>query len=109
MSKRIKNILLKTKMLGGSLTRYHTPVLKGKGFTRDVVQWATPSVLQSIGSGMNAFTQGATPGEAIDQSGAMLQRNLKRQLPSLVKGAVKRKVTNTYKNTRKRFKDIFHV
>ena len=96
-------------MLGGSLTRYHTPVLKGKGFTRDVVRWAAPSVMQSIGSGIDSFTQGATPGEAIDQSGALLQRNLKRQLPSLVKGAMKRKLVNTYKTSRKRFKDIFHM
>ena len=32
-------------MLGGSLTRYHTPSLKGKGFTRDMLKWATPSIM----------------------------------------------------------------
>ena len=96
-------------MLGGSLTRYHTPILKGKGFKRDLVQWVTPSLMQSIGSGLEAFSQGATPGEALDRSGVQLKRNLKRKIPGLIVGPVKRKLVDTYKTKRKCFRDIFHV
>ena len=96
-------------MLGGSLTRYHTPVVKGKGFKRDLVQWAAPSLMQLIGSGLASYSQGATPGEALDRSGTQLKRNLKRKLPGLIVGPVKRKLVNTYKTKRKRFRDIFHV
>ena len=31
-------------MLGGSLTRYHTPTLTGKGFTQELVKLAGPSL-----------------------------------------------------------------
>ena len=96
-------------MLGGSLTRYHTPSLKGKGFKRDVLQWATPALMQSIGTGLDAYSKGATPGQALDGSTAQLKRQLKRKIPGLITGPVKRKLVETYKTKRKRFRDIFHV
>ena len=41
-------------MLGGSLTRYHTPTLKGKGFSQELVKLAGPTLLRSIGHGLDA-------------------------------------------------------
>ena len=63
-------------MLGGSLTRYHTPSLKGKGFKRDVLQWATPALMQSIGTGLDTYSKVATPGQALDGSTAQLKRQI---------------------------------
>ena len=96
-------------MLGGSLTRYHTPSLKGKGFTRDMLKWATPSIMNSVGHGLESYARGASPLEAFEGSREELTRGLKRTLPGLVQGAVKRKLQESYKNKRKRFKDIFGV
>ena len=38
-------------MLGGSLTRYHTPTMHGSGFMQELVKLAGPSVVRSIGHG----------------------------------------------------------
>ena len=96
-------------MMGGSLTCYHTPYLKRKGFTRDMLKWATPSIMQSVGTGLDAYARGASPVEALEGSRTQLTRNLKRKLPGLVQETVKRKLQESYKNQRKRFKDIFHI
>lgn len=50
-------------MLGGSLTRYHTPTLTGKGFTQELVKLAGPSLLRSIGHGLQAYEKGASASE----------------------------------------------
>ena len=51
-------------MLGGSLTRYHTPTLKGKGFSQELVKLAGPTLLRSIGRGLEAYKKGASAAEA---------------------------------------------
>ena len=96
-------------MLGGSLTRYHTPTLQGKGLTRDMLQWATPSIMQSVGQGLESYARGATPMEAFEESSDQLKRGLKRKLPSMVEGVVKRKLQESYKNKRKRVRDILGI
>ena len=88
-------------MLGGSLTRYHTPTLKGKGLGRDLLTWASPSLTQAVGHGIEAWGRGATPEQAMMNSAHTLKRNLKR--------AVKRKVNETYKAKRARVKDILGI
>ena len=88
-------------MLGGSLTRYHTPALKGKGWSRDLLTWASPSLTQAVGQGIEAWGRGATPTEALENSAHSLKRNLKR--------AVKRKVNESYKAKRARVKDILGI
>ena len=93
-------------MLGGSLTRYHTPTLKGKGWTRDLLKWASPSITQSVGHGIDSYVRGAAPMEALEELREELAGALKRKLPSMLKGAVKRKLQESYKTKRKRFKDI---
>ena len=47
-------------MLGGSLTRYHTPTLKGKGFSQELVKLAGPTLLRSIGHGLDAYEKGVS-------------------------------------------------
>ena len=47
-------------MLGGSLTRYHTPTLHGKGFSQELVKLAGPTLLRSIGHGLDAYEKGAS-------------------------------------------------
>ena len=64
-------------MLGGSLMRYHTPSLKGKGFTRDMLKLATPSIMKSVGHGLESYAKGASPLEAFEGSREQLTRGLK--------------------------------
>ena len=71
-------------MLGGSLARYHTPTLTGKGFTQELVKLAGPSLLRSIGHGLQAYEKGASASDALKSSGEVLKRGLKRKLPAVV-------------------------
>ena len=45
-------------MLGGSLTRYHTPSMRGKGLTHDLVKLAGPTLMKLIGNGLEAYGKG---------------------------------------------------
>lgn len=96
-------------MLGGSLTRYHTPTLHGQGFLRDLTKIAGPTLVQSLGHGLQAYGTGASSSEALKSSGEMLKRGLKRKLPHLAGAAVKNKVKQSYKKKRQRVKDILGV
>ena len=51
-------------MLGGSLTRYHTPTLYGEGFLRDLVKIAGPTLTHSLGHGLQAYGTGASTSES---------------------------------------------
>jgi len=96
-------------MLGGSLTGYHTPTMTGKGFMQDLVKVAGPSVVRSIGHGLQMVGKGASASEALKSSGNVLKRGLKRKLPAALGLAVKPKAKNTYKKKRQRVKDILGV
>ena len=96
-------------MLGGSLTRYHTPTMYGKGFMQDLVKLAGPSVVRSIGHGLHAYEKGASASEALKGSGDVLKRGLKRKIPAAIGLAVKTKAKQTYKKKRQRVKDILGV
>ena len=96
-------------MLGGSLTRYHTPTMHGKGFTRELVKLAGPSVVRSIGHGLQVYEKGASASDALKSSGEVLKRGLKRKLPAAVALVLKTKAKQTYKKKRQRVKDILGV
>ena len=96
-------------MLGGSLTRYHTPTLHEEGFLRDLVKIAAPSVAHSVGHGLQAYGTGSSPAEAFKSSGEELKRGLKSKLPRIAGAAVKNKVQESYKKKRQRVKDILGV
>ena len=96
-------------MLGGSLTRYHTPTLTGKGFTKELVKLAGPSLLRLIGHGLQAYEKGASASEALQSSGELLKRGLKRELPAVLGLTLKTKPKQSYKRKRQRVKDILGV
>ena len=96
-------------MLGGSLTRYHTPTMHGKGFMHELVKLAGPSVVRSIGHGLHSYEKGASASKALKGSGEVLKRGLKRKLPAAIGLAVKSKTKQSYKKKRQRVKDILGV
>ena len=96
-------------MLGGSLTRYHTPTMEGRGFIRDLVKLAGPSVVRSMGRGLETYEKGASVTDALQDAGDELQRGLKRKIPAAIGLAMKSKAKQTYKNKRQRVKDILGV
>ena len=69
-------------MLGGSLTRYHTPSLRGKGFSQESVKLAGPTLIRSIGQGLQACEKGASLEDALSCSGQVLKKGLKRKVPA---------------------------
>lgn len=90
-------------MLGGSLTRYHTPTLKGRGFLNELVKVAGPSVVRSLGHGLQAYGTAASAAEALKRSETVLQKDLKRKMKDLDKPC------KPIKRTRQREKDILGV
>ena len=87
----MSNVYIKNKhnTLGGSLTRYHTPTLTGKGFTQELAKIAGPSLVRSIGHGPQAYEKGTSASEALKSSAEVLKRGLKRKLPAMVGLAAK--------------------
>ena len=96
-------------MLGGSLTRYHTPTLHGEGFLRDLTKIAGPALVQSLDHGLKAYGAGTSASDAFKSSEAMLKRGLKRKLPHLAGAVAKNKAKQVYKKKRQRVKDILGV
>ena len=96
-------------MLGGSITRYLTPTLHGKGFSQDLVNLAGPTLLRSIGHGLDAYEKGASAAEAIKNSGKVLKRGLKRKIPAAVGLYAKSAAKQSYKKKRQHDKDILGV
>ena len=84
-------------MLGGSLTRYHTPTMHGKGFMNDLVKIAGPSVVRSIGHGLHAYEKGASASEALKGTSEVLKKGLKRKIPAAVGLVVKAKHSKAIK------------
>ena len=93
-------------MLGGSLTRYNPPTMEGRGFIRDLVKLAGPTVVHSMGQGLQTYDKGASAMEALQEAGDELQRGLKRKIPAVIGLAMKNKAQQTYKKKRQRVKDI---
>lgn len=69
-------------MLGGSLTRYHTLSFRGKGFSQESVKLAGPTLIRSIGHGLQACEKGASLEDVLSFSGQVLKKVLKRKLPA---------------------------
>ena len=101
-------------MRGGSLTRYHTPVVtsqKGEGLAEDLIKLAGPLILQQAQAGLQDIQRGKSAAETWANRGAQLNRGLKRKAPAMAwtigKHKVKRTAQNTYKRATQRIKDIF--
>ena len=52
-------------MLNRSLTRYHTPSMRGQGLTRRLVKLAGTSLVKSIGHGLQSYEKGASLQDAL--------------------------------------------
>ena len=99
-------------MRGGSLTRYHTPVLtqqKGKGLAEDLIKLAGPLIVQQ--AGLQDIQRGKSAAATWADRSAQLSRGLKRKAPAMAwvtgKHKVKRTAQNTYKRATQRVRDIF--
>ena len=102
----------RTEMLGGSLTRYHTPVLtsqEGKGLTEDLIKLAGPLVLQQAQARLQDIQRGMSAADTWANRIAQVNRGLKRKAPAMAWAVGKHKVKNTYKRAAKRARDIFGV
>ena len=99
-------------MLGGSLTRYHTPVLTkqdGQGLTEDLIKLAGPLVIQQAQAGLQDIQRGKSAADTWAHRSAQLNRGLKRKAPAMTWAVGKHKAKNTYKRATKRARDIFGV
>ena len=93
-------------MLGGPLTRYHTPTMHGKGIMQELVKLAGPSLVRSIGHGLQVYENGASASDALKSSGEVLKRGLKRKLPAAVGLVLKTKAKQSYKKKRQRVRGL---
>ena len=101
-------------MRGGSLTRYHTPVVttqEGKGLAEDLIKLAGPLIVQQAQAGLQDIQQGLSLADTLSNRGEQIKRGLKRKAPALAwsvgKKQAKRTAQNTYKRTTQRVRDIF--
>ena len=101
-------------MRGGSLTRYHTPVVttqEGKGLTEELIKLAGPLIVQQAQAGPQDIQRGRSLADTWAQRGEQLTRGLKRKAPALAwtvgKHKAKRTAKNTYKRATQRVRDIF--
>jgi len=101
-------------MLGGSLSRYHTPTVQtGGAFVEDLIKVAGPMVVDSMGRMVQDVQRGATVTQAMRQRRQALKKTLKRKAPAMAASlggrATKRKATSAYKRLTQplsRVKDI---
>ena len=101
-------------MSGGSLTRYHTPVVTkqdGKFLTEDLIKLAGPLIMQQAQAGLQDIQRGQSVADTWANRSAQLSRGLKRKAPAMPwmigKNKAKRTTQNTYKRATQRVRDIF--
>ena len=97
-------------MRGGSLTRYHTPVLTkqhGKGLAEDLIKLAGQLIVQQAQAGLQDIQRGMSAADTWTQRSALLRRGLKRKATSMAWATGKNKAKKTYKRARQRERDIF--
>ena len=96
-------------MLGGSLTRYHTPVLtkqEGQGLIEDLIKLAGPLVIQQAQAGLQDIQRGMSAADTWAKRSALVNRGLRRKAPAAW-AVGKHKAKNTYNRAAKRARDIF--
>ena len=97
-------------MRGGSLTRYHTPVVTqqdGKGLTEELIKIAGPLVVQQAQAGLRDIQRGKSAADTWADRSEQLTRGLKRKAPAMAWAGGKHKVKKTYKRATQRVRDIF--
>ena len=101
-------------MRGGSLTRYHTPVVtkqEGEGLDEDLIKLAGLPIVQQAQAGLQDIQRGRSAADTCPNRSAQLSRALKRKAPAMAwtigKHKAKRTAQNTYKRATQRVRDIF--
>ena len=99
---------------GGSLTRYHTPVVttqEGQGLAEDLIKIAGLAIVQQAQAGLQDIQRGRSLADTWSNRGEQLTSGLKCKAPALAwtveKHQAKRTVKNTYKRATQRVRDIF--
>ena len=73
-------------MRGGSLTRYHTPVVttqEGKGLAEELIKLAGPLIVQQAQAGLQDIQRGQSLADTWAHRGEQLTRGLNRKAPAL--------------------------
>ena len=103
-------------MRGGSLTRYHTPVVttqEGKGLAEDLIKIAGPLIVQQAQAGLQDIQRGQSLADTWSNRGEQIRCGLKRKAPALAwtvgKNQTKRTAKNAYKRATQRVRDIFSL
>ena len=101
-------------MRGGSLTRYHTPVLtqqEGKGLAEELIKLAGPLIVQQAQAGLQDIQRRKSAVDTWADRSVQLSRGLKRKAPVMAwatgKHKTKRAAQNNYKRATQRVRDIF--
>ena len=103
-------------MLGGSLSRYHTPTTSqgGGGMAEDLIKIAGLMEVSTLNQGVQRVQRGARADQALKEEAMAVKRNLKRKSTAIAgqmaKGMAKRRAMAAYKrmvNPLSRVRDIF--
>ena len=89
-------------MRGGSLTRYHTPVVttqEGKGLAEELIKLAGPLIVQQAEAGLQDIQGGKSLADTRVHRGEQLTRGLKRKAPALAWTVGKHKAKRTAQKT----------
>ena len=97
-------------MRGGSLRRYHTPVVttqEAKGLAKELIKLACPLIVQQA----QDIQRGQSLADTSSNRGEQLTRGFKRKAHALAwtigKNKAKRTTQNTYKRATQRVRDVF--
>ena len=69
-------------MLGGSISRYHTPQL-GSGIVEDLIKIAGPTVVGALERGVSGVQQGKRAGKVFGREAKRVAGQLKRKAPAM--------------------------
>ena len=97
-------------MRGGSLTRYHTPVVtrqEGQGLAEDLIKLAGPLIVQQAQAGLQDIQRGKNAAATWADRRVQLTRGLKRKAPAMAWAVGKDKAKKTYKRATQRVRDTF--
>ena len=85
-------------MLGGSISRYHTPQL-GSGIVEDLIKIAGPTVVGALERGVTDVQQGKRAKDVAGREASRVLEELKRKAPEVL--------DRLLSNKRSRVMDIF--
>ena len=85
-------------MLGGSISRYHTPQL-GSGIVEDLIKIAGPMVVGALERGVTDVQQGKRAKDTFGREASRVVKELKRKAPDVL--------ASLLSNKRSRVMDIF--